>query len=656
MATLPKHFGDLSLGSSSGRALRKYWRDLEEHARRDIVFKRTDDPGLFDRVNAKAPYSFEVTFVGASIRSSAEDGDTHDSEAEDEVYCRCKIYETPSACTTTDAKKVSARVVKWNQTRHIDGVMADNRLIFTVCRGENELGSTTLYALEAVKGFTGDLRLRGAKGQHTGTLTVKAKAEPKAAAAPKGSAKGKAKAEPKAQAAPQKEAAAEPKAKGKAKAKADAKAEPAPKAASEKPAGSAKAGAKAKAGAASPPAAPAPAPEPSAKATAKGKAKSKAKAQEAKEEPKKDSLELAPNVQLDDGSGPAWEVSTGMNKRQQKRKDKQDDQKEAPANNSGKNSQGAAGQSAPTQKQQYRAPAAAPKTALEAAQAEVERILNMKAPPPEVVETEPTGPTATAVVNVPEKRVGIVIGPRGSKIKLLQEKTGVTRIDTSGELFTITGPPDSVAQCEAAIKEMVEKGFCALMYDNFAESFLNVHPSSFPDIIGKQGAVLRKIKDELNVEVSIPEVPKGSPPGKKFKVTLAGSAEAVEKAKNAINDIVMYSHSDLTHPGQVHEELDIEPWAYRFIIGKAGSEMKHIQHNWSVRVNIPRENSANEKVLIVGERDNVDRAKAYIEKIVWNAENQAKGRDKEDTEANADPIGGDEGADEEWMKSYLYKR
>jgi hypothetical protein len=34
----------------------------------------------------------------------------------------------------------------------------------------------------------------------------------------------------------------------------------------------------------------------------------------------------------------------------------------------------------------------------------------------------------------------------------------------------------------------------------------------------------------------------------------------------------------------VHEELDVEEWAFRYIIGSKGSEMKHIQHNWKVTV------------------------------------------------------------------------
>jgi len=115
----------------------------------------------------------------------------------------------------------------------------------------------------------------------------------------------------------------------------------------------------------------------------------------------------------------------------------------------------------------------------------------------------------------------------------------------------------------------------------------------------------------------------------------------------------MYGHHEITHPGVVHAELEVESWYYSFIIGKAGSELRHIQKNWQVKISIPREHSANQNVLIVGEKDQVDRAKAYIEKVLWNAEHNIKaGRDR--TEASDD--WGDDGAEEPWMQAYLYKR
>mmetsp|Transcript_50103 Transcript_50103/g.156818 ORF Transcript_50103/g.156818 Transcript_50103/m.156818 type:complete len:526 (+) Transcript_50103:57-1634(+) len=474
---------------------------------------------------------------------------------------------------------------------------------------------------------------------------AKAKA-PVAAAAPAEQPK-EAKAKAKAQApAP----AAEPKAKAKAKAepkaapKAEPKAEPAEAKPAAKPA--AKAEGKAKA-------------QPAGK-----KAASKAAAKPAEEAaPPKHESSVEKFVQLDDGTGPEWEVSTGISKSKQRRKDRTEAEKaEAKASGlkPGQTPQHVPGMApaAPAKATEAAAPAASqavtasPSQIAAAAAAAVAERAAAAAAAVAAAEKERESNTSTATVKVPDAKIGVVIGPKGSKIKLIQEKTGA-RIDTTGDVFTITGPPAGVSMAETAVKELVEKGYCAMEYDDFSENFVAVHPSYFPEIIGKGGVVIRKIKDELGVSVKIPEAPKNPPAGKKYKVILAGSNQAVEKAKDVINEIMMYYHHPVTHEGYVHEEVEVAQWAYSFIIGKAGSELRHIQNNYKVKMNIPREHSVNQKVVIVGEPYGVERAKVYVEKLVWNAEHMPRGRGAAD---QAEDTWGDEGEDEPWMKDYIYKR
>eukprot|EP00933_Yihiella_yeosuensis_P026610 TRINITY_DN2066_c0_g1_i6.p1 TRINITY_DN2066_c0_g1~~TRINITY_DN2066_c0_g1_i6.p1 ORF type:complete len:354 (-),score=109.59 TRINITY_DN2066_c0_g1_i6:121-1062(-) len=272
----------------------------------------------------------------------------------------------------------------------------------------------------------------------------------------------------------------------------------------------------------------------------------------------------------------------------------------------------------------------------------------------EAAQKEADKNTTTCTVKVPEAKIGIVIGPKGSKLKMIQEKSGVTRIDTSGEIFTITGPPGTVQVAEMAIRELIDKGFMSLQYDNFTEDFVKVHPTSFPDLIGKQGAIIRKLKEELDVEVTIPEVPKNAQGSQKFKVTIAGAKDKVNTCKEVIESICTYSHHEITHPGVTHEEMEVPAWAYSFLIGKAGSELRHIQNNYKVKVNIPRETSACQNVLVVGEQRDVERCKTYIDKLLWNAENASKGRDRDGGDAKDE--WGDEEPVEDWMKAYMYKR
>jgi len=258
----------------------------------------------------------------------------------------------------------------------------------------------------------------------------------------------------------------------------------------------------------------------------------------------------------------------------------------------------------------------------------------------------------TATITVPENRIGIVVGPKGATIIMIKEKTGVKTIDMQGEMCTIVGPADAVTLAEHAVRQLLEKGYMALAYDDFEEEGVPCLPTLFPDIIGSKGAIIQLIKKEAKVEVNIPAVPKNAKPGQKYKVTLAGTKTAVALGKDIIRSIALYGHHEITHPGQVHQEMEIEEWRYRYLIGSKGSEMRHIQNNYKVRVNIPREFSECQNVVIVGEPRDVDRAVKYIEKVMYEAD-QPKGRGA--PEASADD-GYDNEPEEDWMSAYMYKR
>ncbi|CAJ1386079.1 unnamed protein product [Effrenium voratum] len=422
-----------------------------------------------------------------------------------------------------------------------------------------------------------------AKPKEAAKAAAKPKATPKAKEEPpkqepKAGAKAKGKAAP--EAPKPKEA---PKAKADPKAKAKAKVEPPPV---EEPVPKAKGKAKA--------AAPAPEPKAVAKAAAtKAAPKAKGGAQPPpKEEAGPERVEVVQPYAIDDGSGGDWEQSTGLSKKAEKRKEKQDmiKKQEAQMKKDQKMIPGMAPiNSVPGMAQP---PKAASKEEIAAFMA---RAAQKGAEAKAAVEAEQAQTTSmhTETIKVPENKIGIVIGPKGAKIKMIQEKTGV-RIDTSGEMFTIAGKDKKeVELAHMAIKELVEKGYCSMAFEDFKEDAVPVHPTSFPDIIGKQGVTIKAFKTELNVEVKIPEVPKtSSTSSKKYKVTLAGKADDVKKAKDVLESIAKFGYHEITHPGQV------EPWAYRpgpwesqtrrsdarrFIIGKAGSELRHIQNNYKAR-------------------------------------------------------------------------
>lgn len=477
---------------------------------------------------------------------------------------------------------------------------------------------------------------------------AKAQAAPKGEAAPKGKAKAAPAPEP------------EPKAKAKGKAKAEPKAAPAPEPAPA-PAPKAKADAKAKAKS-EPKAAAAPAPE---AAQAKPKAKGKAKAKKEEDAPVKKPAEPPQmmNFEMDDGKGGEWEVASALSKKalkrkeqiEEKKKKEEDDKKaaEKEAKATAKEAAKAATQTKANPKAQAKAetkadakPAAAtPSVAVVSAATAAAKDSKEPEKPKEV------DPNISATVQVPSEKIGRVIGPKGSNIALIKEKTGVKTIDTAVDIVTIVGLPDTVPLAEAAIRELIEKGYMSLAFEDFKQGEVLVSPNSIPNIIGERGAIIQVIKKECKVEIDIPPVPKGSNV-KQVKVNVAGEGVGVEKAKEIINSIALHQHHEVTHPGFTHQEMEVEEHNYRFVIGKGGSEMRHIQNNFKVKVNIPRDTSVSDKVLIVGEERDVERAVKYIEKILYDAQ-QPKGRGAPD---KAEDTWGEDGPEEAWMSAYMYKR
>lgn len=472
-----------------------------------------------------------------------------------------------------------------------------------------------------------------AKRKAEGGEAAPAPAQPKAAAKPKA----------KAAASPE---AAEPKAKAKAKAKAVA--EPAEAVATPEPKAKAKAKAKGKA-------APAPAEAPKSKAAAKGRAKKK---DEEDEEPVKKKEDEIVNWVMDDGSGGDWEVAGNDKKKKEDEKRKKKDvhnqqfvgglantnQKVIPGMRLAQDDKAGAGTS-------------------QSVAADIARILAIKGEPVagEVQKAEGP-PDCTAIVDVPERRIGIVIGPAGNTIQMIKTKCGVKTINTDGGHVTcqteqgseagirvvVTGPREAVNKAECAIQEIAEKGYCSLAYEDFSENFVMVHPRSFPDLIGKKGVVVQEIKKQLKVEVTFPPVPENAT--KKYKVGLAGDHANVEKAKSTINNILMYGHDEVTHPGMVHAEIEAEPWMFPILIGPKGSSLRNIETVFKIRLFIPRETSANQNIVLMGEPNGVERAKVSIEGRLWNDKEGKKTGD------NGDFWGGEDEDIEDWMRPYMYKR
>jgi len=284
----------------------------------------------------------------------------------------------------------------------------------------------------------------------------------------------------------------------------------------------------------------------------------------------------------------------------------------------------------------------------------------------------------------------VIIGPGGSTLKRIEEVSGcrvqIAERDPDAAngggggggawaapksvAVHLEGPDaESLAVAAQMVTEMCSKGYSAKVAGgDFVEAFVEVHPRVVPDLVGSGGSVIRALRDATGVQVNLPPAKKmqradqwaGGAPEKPVRVAVAGPKEGVARAKAAINDIVNKYYSSVTHPGMTHLEFDVADWQVARFCGRAGANVRHIQGDSKAKVYVPREWSANRKVVVVGYASEVAIAKKHIDRILQDISDQANSVSSEAGYAAAHKASQaeDEGEEpyEEWMSEYLYKR
>jgi len=234
------------------------------------------------------------------------------------------------------------------------------------------------------------------------------------------------------------------------------------------------------------------------------------------------------------------------------------------------------------------------------------------------------GPSATVKMEVPARKIGVIIGPKGVTLNKIRDATGceieMPERGAGGDnaetaFVTLSGDAAGVDGARQAIKDLVKKGYCSYTVgDDFQESTVSVHSSRFPDLIGSGGAVIKALQAATGARLNMPGDSRGA--NKNMQVRVSGPKASVQAAKDAIRSIVQYYHSTATHPGFAHEEIDVAQEMFGHLIGPKGATLNHINNNFSVAVHIPRDSSANKNVVVTGLPVNVAKAAAHIRKKV----------------------------------------
>merc|ERR1719392_368321 len=226
----------------------------------------------------------------------------------------------------------------------------------------------------------------------------------------------------------------------------------------------------------------------------------------------------------------------------------------------------------------------------------------------------------TAEVSVPYEFHRYIIGQKGIGVRDMMNKFDVNiRVpaqDANSDVILISGVPTNVDAAKLGLAEKV-KELEAEKEVKIQKSFevtVEVNPEYHPKIIGRGGEVIKKLREDYDVQI---QLPKKEAPNSEV-ITITGFEADANAAKEAILKIVGQYES------MVQEEVSIDPRVHSMIIGKRGRSIRKIMEDFKVDIRLPREGDADpSRVVVSGDEDAVldciDHLKIIEEEFIQDA-------------------------------------
>merc|ERR1719308_354695 len=253
----------------------------------------------------------------------------------------------------------------------------------------------------------------------------------------------------------------------------------------------------------------------------------------------------------------------------------------------------------------------------------------------------------TAEVSVPYEFHRYIIGQKGTGVREMMNRFDVNiRVpaqDDNSDVIKISGVPTNVEAAKVGLAERV-KELEAEKEVKIQKSFevsVEVNPEYHPKIIGRGGEVIKKLREDFDVQI---QLPKKEAPNSEV-ITITGFEADANKAKEAILKIVGQFES------MVQEEVSIDPRVHSMIIGKRGRSIRKIMEDFKVDIRLPREGDADpSRVVVSGDEDAVldciDHLKIIEEEFIqdaadndWMRQYEKPTRQLENKDSNKDQKG-----------------
>lgn len=242
-----------------------------------------------------------------------------------------------------------------------------------------------------------------------------------------------------------------------------------------------------------------------------------------------------------------------------------------------------------------------------------ENSITLEGPPEDVVKAEMAirakvddlvSRMAYVELEINQKFHKNIIGKNGSNISRIRKETGVNikvpSDDSNSSVIRVEGSPEAVSKVKQELMEM------ALKLENEKCKDILIDYNLHKLIIGTQGARIREVREKFNqVQISFPDASQQSD-----VVQLRGQKPDVDQCYKYMQTLVAELAAN-NYKSEVHVFKDF----HRNIIGKGGSKIKKIREETDTKIDLPRENSMSDVIIITGKKENVEKAKKLIQKI-----------------------------------------
>jgi len=191
-----------------------------------------------------------------------------------------------------------------------------------------------------------------------------------------------------------------------------------------------------------------------------------------------------------------------------------------------------------------------------------------------------------------------IIGPKGENIQKIRDEFAAVQISfpdlgNKSDIVKLRGPKDEVDKCAKNLAKMAKE----LLESNYQVK-IPIFKQFHKNIIGKGGANIKKIRDETNTKIDLPDSNADSD-----MIIITGKKADVNKAADKIREIQSQMENivskDITIPAKVHNT----------VIGAGGKLIQSIMNECGgVAIKFPEANSGSDKVTIRGPADDVEKA------------------------------------------------